>query len=130
METSMLERVFQRFDLYLDHHPSSGVDWALKELLQLSIDYLPEFTSLDEFRDLIEAQPPTPNRHVNEALWYLLAESSLFSLACANVFNEPDELAAEAQTAVAEKAEVTAAAQEAVTDALAEPQDSSDLFFG
>ncbi|MFN7817815.1 MAG: hypothetical protein ACK5OQ_16420 [Burkholderiales bacterium] len=100
MEKPMLERVLEHFDVYLAHHPASGVDWALKELLQLSRTYLPEITTLDEFRKSIEDQPPTPNKNVNESLWYLLGESSLFRLACEKVIEESDVQEAELARAV------------------------------
>lgn len=138
MEQKLLERILSRFATYIEHHPTSLADLALSELLLLSRDYLPEFTTLDGFIEMVRVNG-TPNEHVNAALAHLLSHSSLFRIASERVLAE-DDLAAEAQAEAGKHAEAAAAAQDAliaqVDPSSASPvvienaptEDSSDLF--
>lgn len=138
MEQKLLEQVLLRFNTYMDHHTNGADDRALSELLLLSRDYLPEFTTLDGFIEMVRVNG-TPNEHVNAALAHLLSHSSLFRIASERVLAE-DDLAAEAQAEAGKHAEAAAAAQDAliaqVDPSSASPvvienaptEDSSDLF--
>ena len=139
MEQKLLERILSRFATYIEHHPTSLADLALNELLTLSRDYLPEFTTINQFIETVGLNG-TPNEYVNRALGHLLSDSTLFRIAAERVLSGAD-LVAEAHAAIGEQAEANAAAQDALVKQVeaggcappvvtesAQPADSSDLF--